>query len=181
MDGTLTLRLQTEWFRRLEALRVVTAGETGLECATRCTGRCCPHAAMATRGPAYTVSRVAILLPFEMEYIVAHTGVDAARFRCTPVEIAPGCVIEVGSFDVEMPCPFLTDDFFCWGYEFRPLDCRSFPLVPVFADGGLAFRLEAACPSLATFAPVYRERLKTVWRELLPHLSIEYRAWYNRL
>jgi Fe-S-cluster containining protein len=174
--------LRAEWFSRLEALSVATAGEAGLECAARCTGRCCPHPAMAIREPAYIVSHVAIMLPFEMEYIVVHTGVDAARFRRTPVEIAPACVIEIGSFDVEMPCPFLTDDFRCWGYPFRPMDCRSFPLVPVLgADGGLAFRLEAGCPSLETFSPAYRTRLEAAWRELSPYLSVGYRALYNRL
>jgi Fe-S-cluster containining protein len=181
MTGILTLRLQAEWLHRLEALSEAAAGEADLECAARCTGRCCPHAAMAAREPAYTVSHVAILLPFEMEYIVARSGVDAARFRRTLVKVAPGCIIEIGSFDIEMPCPFLTGDFRCWGYEFRPLDCRSFPLVPVFAAGGLAFRLEAACPSLETFAPAYRACLEAVWRKLSPHLSAGYRALYDRL
>jgi len=178
----LISQLRVEWFRRLEALGRATAGETGLECAARCTGRCCPHAAMATREPAYTVSHVVIMLPFEMEYVIAQTGVDAARFRRTPAEIAPGVVVEIGSCDVEMVCPFLTEDFRCWGYACRPMDCRSFPLVPVFGAGGeLTFRLGAGCPSLDTFSPTYQAQLKAVWRELLPHLSADYRAVYNRL
>ncbi|MBC8445566.1 MAG: YkgJ family cysteine cluster protein [Chloroflexi bacterium] len=173
---------RAEWFRRLDALGGATAGESGLKCASLCTGRCCPHAAMATREPAYTVSHVAIMLPFEMEYIVARTGVHPARFRRTPAKIAPGVVVEIGSFDIEMPCPFLTDDFQCWGYAFRPMDCRSFPLVPVFGDGGeLTFRLGTGCPSLDTFSPAYQARLKAAWRNLLPHLSADYRAVYNRL
>ena len=174
--------LRTEWFRRLDALGGATAGESGLECAWLCTGRCCPHAAMATREPAYTVSHVAIMLPFEMEYIIARTGVDPARFRRTPAEIAPGVVVDIGSFDIEMPCPFLTDDFQCRGHAFRPLDCRSFPLVPVFGAGGeLTFRLETGCPSLDTFSPAYQARLKAAWQDLLPHLSADYRTVYNRL
>jgi Fe-S-cluster containining protein len=178
----LISQLRAEWFRRLEALGRATAGDSGLECASRCTGRCCPHEAMATREPAYTVSHVAIMLPFEMEYIIEETGVDPARFRRTPAEIAPGVVVEIGSFDIERPCPFLTDDFQCRGRTFRPMDCRSFPLIPVFGAGGeLTFRLEASCPSLDTFLPAYQMRLKAAWQELLPHLSADYRAAYNRL
>jgi len=182
MTVALRSQLQAEWFRRLESMGKATTGEAMLDCAALCTGRCCPHAAMATREPAYTVSPVAIMLPFEMEYIIAQTGVDPARFRRTLAEIAPGVVVEIGSFDIEKPCPFLTGDFRCRGYDFRPLDCRSFPLTPVFgANGELTFRLGTGCPSLGTFSQAYQARLKTVWRELRPHLSADYRALYNRL
>jgi len=174
--------LQAEWFERLETLHQRTAGESGLDCAARCTARCCPHAAMATQSPAYTVSHVAIMLPFEMEYILAQTDVDPGRRRRAPVEIAPGLVHAIGFATVETPCPFLTADFRCSAYPIRPLDCRSFPLTPVFGlDGALDFRLTATCPSLDTFSPTYQERLKTVWRDLLPHLSIAYRMLYNQL
>lgn len=183
MTVILRAQLQAEWFRRLESLGEALTGEAAmLDCAALCTGRCCPHAAMATREPAYTVSHVAIMLPFEMEYIIAQTGVAPARFRRTPAEIAPGIVVEIGSFDIEKPCPFLTGDFRCWGYACRPLDCRSFPLTPVFgANGKLTFRLGTGCPALGTFSLDYQARLKAVWRELLPHLSADYRALYNRL
>jgi Fe-S-cluster containining protein len=137
---------------------------------------------MATREPAYTVSHVVIMLPFEMEYIIAQTGVEPARFRQTAAELAPRVVVGIGSFDIERPCPFLTRDFQCWSRTFRPMDCRSFPLIPLFGAGGeLTFRLEARCPSLDTFSPAYQMRLKAAWQELLPHLSADYRAVYNRL
>lgn len=174
--------LQTEWFERLETLRHRTTGESGLACATRCTARCCPHAAMATQPPAYTVSHVMIMLPFEMEYILARTGVDPARLQRIPVEIAPGLIHDIGFANIETPCPFLTPDYRCRAYTFRPLDCRSFPLTPVFGpDGALDFRLAETCPSLDTFLPAYRERLKAIWRALLPYLSMGYRTLYNQL
>lgn len=174
--------LQAEWFERLETLHQRTVGESGLACATRCTARCCPHAAMAAQPPAYTVSHVAIMLPFEMEYLQVKTGVAPARLQHIAVEIAPGLVHDVGFATVATPCPFLAADFRCNAYPFRPLDCRSFPLTPVFGpDSALDFRLTASCPSVDTFLPAYQERLKAIWRDLLPHLSIAYRMVYNQL
>ncbi|HNT74414.1 MAG TPA: YkgJ family cysteine cluster protein [Anaerolineae bacterium] len=174
--------LQAAWWQRLEKLHQRAEGASGLACAARCTARCCPHAAMATQPPAYTVSHVMIMLPFEMDYILAKTALDPARLRKISVEIAPGLVHEIGFANVATPCPFLTADFRCGAYRFRPLDCRSFPLTPVFGmDGALDFRLTTTCPSLDTFAHAYQEQLKTVWRDLLPHLSMAYREVYNQL
>ena len=182
MASMLNSSLQAVWFKRLEVLDRATSGQSGLQCATRCTARCCPHAAMGTREPTYTVSGVAIMLPFELEYIAERTGMNLACFRRIPVAVAPGGVVEIGAMDIEMLCPFLTDDFRCSGYAFRPMDCRSFPMTPVFGTGGeLTFRLASECPSLDTFSPDYQTRLKAVWREILPHLSADYRTFYNEL
>jgi len=55
----------------------------GLGCATRCTARCCPQAA-AVKDSAYAVGHVAIMLPFEMEYILSKTNVTYAQFQHAP-------------------------------------------------------------------------------------------------
>lgn len=170
------------WARRLDALAAMSFGDTGLECSIRCTGRCCPHAAMAERESAYTVSRVAIMLPFELERIVAHTGIERKRFRQVPVEVAFGTTIDIGIMDVEHPCPFLSVNYDCTCYAFRPVDCRSFPLIPTFGAGGeVGFRLDTNCPSAHTFSEAYQSRAKAGWRALAPYLSAEYRRIYSDL
>jgi len=62
------------------------------------------------------------------------------------------------------------------------MDCRSFPLIPVFgSDGSLGFRIDSNCPSQGTFAADYQDRMKSVWQDLLPHLPMAYRMLYKRL
>jgi len=65
---------------RIEAKHEATSGNAGLECATRCTARCCPQA-MASRDPAYQVGHVAIMMPFELEYLSSRTNVDASTLQ----------------------------------------------------------------------------------------------------
>ena len=137
---------------------------------------------MAKREPSYTVSGVAIMLPFELERIVANTGVQRKRFRRIPVEVLSGATIEIGIMDVAHPCPFLSVDHDCTCYAFRPIDCRSFPLIPVFgAEGEVGFRLCVNCPSVDTFSEAYQSRVAAEWRALAPHLSADYRRFYNDL
>jgi Fe-S-cluster containining protein len=173
--------LQRSWFDRIERLHRAASGDAGLECSTRCTARCCPQA-IATRNPGYAVGHVAILLPFELEYILARTDLDATGIRRASFELEPGVSMDIGYILSPTPCPFLTADFRCGVHEVRPLDCRSFPLIPVFdPDGPLGFREDASCPSLETFAPAFVAHMRRVWEDLLPHLPMSYRLLYNRL
>ncbi len=137
--------LRETWFRRIEKLHQAPTEGAGLECASRCTARCCPQA-IASRELDYAVGHVAILLPFEMEYILSKINASSAQLQQAPLELAPGITIDVGFTTSATPCPFLADDYRCGIRDIRPLDCRSFPLIPVFSqDGGITFRLEDEC------------------------------------
>ena len=68
VDTISTFR--TTWFERLEYLHQITTENSGLECASRCTARCCPQS-VASIDPADAVGHVAIMLPFEMEYLIS--------------------------------------------------------------------------------------------------------------
>jgi Fe-S-cluster containining protein len=125
---------------------------------------------------------VAIMLPFELEYLLSRTNIDASALQRAPVEIANGLTIEIGFVTSAIRCPFLTADYRCGIHDNRPMDCRSFPLIPVFgSDGSLGFRIDTDCPSESTFAVEYQDRMKSVWQDLLPHLPMAYRMVYNRL
>ena len=55
-------------------------------------------------------SPVVVLLPFEMEYLIAKTGVAPEVFRRWPIDITPTLRIDIGILDLGKPCPFLRDD-----------------------------------------------------------------------
>jgi Fe-S-cluster containining protein len=179
VDTISTFR--TAWFERLEYLHQITTENSGLECASRCTARCCPQS-VASIDPADAVGHVAIMLPFEMEYLISKTNATSSQFQSEPLEIASGITIDIGFITNATPCPFLTADHKCGIHSIRPLDCRSFPLIPVFnLDGTISFRVDAECPSACTFSPIYETQLKQVWEDLLPSLPMNYRMLYNRL
>jgi Fe-S-cluster containining protein len=122
------------------------------------------------------------MLPFEMEYIFSKTHVEAKEIQHTPVELAPGITIDIGFITSAKPCPFLRDNHQCGIHEIRPLDCRSFPLIPEFnTDESLGFRVDKDCPSLHTFSNPYRDLLKNIWMGLLSKLPMNYRVLYNKL
>jgi len=182
-DAAATITtLRTTWFQRIEYLHQASTENAGLECATRCTtARCCPQA-IARKDPTYAVGHVAIMLPFEMEYILPQTNITLRQLQQAPLELAPGIDIIIGFTTSSTPCPFLTADYKCGIHNIRPLDCRSFPLIPVFnLDGTMTFRVDTECPSAETFSADYQTKLKKVWEKLLPSLPMNYRMLYNQL
>lgn len=174
--------LQDSWFQRIESLhKSATKEKDTLECASLCTARCCPQAT-AFKDPDYAIGHVAIMLPFEKEYILAKTHVTADQIQSTPVELAPGVNIEIGFITSATPCPFLANGYQCGIHEIRPLDCRSFPLIPVFnTDESLSFRTDQDCPSIHTFSESFQKMFKKIWSDLLPELPMSYRSVYNEL
>ncbi len=182
-DHTATITaLRAAWFTRIEQLHQTTTENAGLECAARCaTARCCPQA-IAMKDPAYAVGHVAIMLPFEMEYILPKTNVTPAQLRHASFELTSGISIDIGFVTSATPCPFLTTDYKCGIHNIRPLDCRSFPFIPVFnLDDTITFRVDTECPSVNTFSATYQARFKKVWEDLLPDLPMSYRMLYNQL
>ncbi len=183
--------LQSTWLQRIEQLHRSIHQSSSLECLTRCSARCCPKAKNSTSADK-PVGHVAIMLPFEMEYILAKTDMNPEQLLQAEIEFTTDTKINIGFMTSEKPCPFLTAHNQCGIHEFRPLDCRSFPLIPVFnleennskeADSGglLSFRIDNECPSSETLSPAYERELKTVWEKLLPHLPMTYQLLYNEL
>ena len=173
--------LRQQWIAFLETLYASVSENSGLQCESLCHARCCPKV-KTPKNQAEAVGHVAIFLPFELENIVSKTGIEPDQFQTAQIEFTPGTPIDIGFITNDLPCPFLREDHRCGIYEFRPLDCRSFPLIPVFqSDGGLNFRVDHACPSAKTHFPTHQEHLKDIWRGLLPRLPMNYRKLYNDL
>jgi hypothetical protein len=122
-------------------------------------------------------SAVVVLLPFEMEYLMAENGVRAAAFRRWPIEIEPGVIADVGMFDLGRVCPFLDADLRCGAYDKRPIDCWTYPLLPSLNGSGyLHWEYGLQCPSVSTFNPVFVREVKKVWHHLWRALP---RQWWD--
>lgn len=173
--------LQLEWFQRLTKLYHSISESSGLQCDTRCHARCCPKQKTA-QNIADAIGHVAIMLPFEREHIIAKTGITPQKIQTIRIPFLEATHIDIGFITNELPCPFLSSGNQCSIYEIRPLDCRSFPLIPVFQDDGtLNFRMDNDCPSVITFSSSYKDAFKQLWVELLPHLPMSYRMTFNEL
>jgi len=173
--------LRTTWFHRIEHLHQTVTENSGLECAARCTARCCPKST-TIQDPVHAVGHVAIMLPFEREYLLSKTGITQEQLQYAPLEITPDINIDIGYITSAKPCPYLTADHECGIHSIRPLDCRSFPLIPFFnLDGTIAFRVDIECPSAKTLSAAHQEKLIGVWTDLLPELPMNYRILYNVL
>ncbi len=174
--------LRKFWFEKLEQLHSQAQKlPSQLDCASLCTARCCPQA-KAQKSSDYAIGHVAIMLPFEMEYILEKTQTSIDLIQTTSLEYAPGVFIDIGFVTNETPCPFLTKDYQCGIHDIRPLDCRSFPLIPVFdLNDTLSFRSDETCPSIHTFSKDFQEKFKKIWQELMSDLPMNYRTLYNEL
>lgn len=173
--------LQDGWFKRISHLHQIITEDAEMECATRCTARCCPQA-IAIKDPDYAVGHVAIMLPFEMEFILSKTNFSLEQLQQTSIELSPGINIDIGYTTNKKPCPFLSAEYECSVHAIRPLDCRSFPLIPIFdIDGTIAFHIDTDCPSANTFSSSYQMKIIQIWEELLPVLPMSYRTLYNEL
>jgi len=132
---------------------------------------------MREMGAEEIASPVVILLPFEMEYLMAKTGLASDAFRLWPVEMAPGTTIEVGMFDLGKPCPYLRPTLRCGIYADRPVDCQTFPLLPMLDEGGqLVWSHAEHCPSLDSFNPEYADPVRRAWADLGRALP---RGWWE--
>jgi Fe-S-cluster containining protein len=169
--------VRSAWFQQIEILHQSITELSNLECATRCSARCCPKAKEST-----PVGHIAIMLPFEREYVLSKVDLNPDELESSLIEFTANTTIKIGIMTQAVPCPFLTSNHQCGIYDIRPLDCRSFPLIPIFnKDGSIQFRIENECPSAVTFSPSYEEELKVIWQKILPLLPMSYRLLYNDL
>jgi hypothetical protein len=170
--------LKQEWFARLSRANSLCRAlpPTGLQCLTHCPTNCCPRIQMRAMRPEQRPCSVLVFLPFEMEYVIEKTGISRNSFRRWPVTMANGLLIDVGMFDLGKPCPFLASGLRCGIYEDRPVDCYSFPLLPILGPHGrLTWKYEQRCPSLPTLNPAFEDPAQRIWAELFEALP---RGWW---
>ena len=179
MATDLIARLKSEWFERLDGIvdRSKTIPSSNLKCIELCQQRCCPRVELRQKPPHEVSNSIVVLLPFEMEYLMERTGVARNAFRRWPLALTPDTTIEIGMFDLGKTCPFLTENLQCSIYQFYPLDCRTYPLLP-FTNyrHELEWELGGHYPSLTLLDPNFEGAVKRIWQELLPVLP---QAWWD--
>jgi Fe-S-cluster containining protein len=179
LSSDFVAALKAEWFERFDQILDdrKTIPSSNMKCIEMCQARCCPRAGMRTLPEREIASPIVVLLPFEMEYLIEKTGVSVELFRRWPLPLTPDVTIEIGMLDLGKPCPFLQDNLLCSIHDHNPLDCRTFPLLPVLnPHDHLEWQLGQNCPSLAFLNPGFVDAVKEVWQDLLPHLP---RAWWD--
>lgn len=131
----------------------------------------------------------AYFLPLEEEYIAGRLGLGPDAFP--PVEAHEGPVNAMVSITtqglVPRHCPFdeMKDGFHnCTIHGVRPMDCRSFPVFPVFRPekpgAGLKFYVTDYCPLYLTVPRQFVERIASAWSLLAPHLPDWWWREYNK-
>ena len=85
--------------------------------------------------------------------------------------------IEIGMFDLGKLCPFLSEERLCTIHTHNPLDCRTYPLLPVLNyPRELEWQLSDTCPSAMLLNSKFGEGVKRIWHDLLPVLP---QAWWD--
>ncbi len=71
----------------------------------------------------------------------------------------------------------------CAIYRHRPIDCRSFPIVPHFeADGTVGIRVSRSyCPIADSVPHGFADAVQAAWHLLAPHLPKEWKQKYNQI
>ena len=179
MADDFVAKLKAEWFLRFEQIHNdgKTIPSSNLKCLDLCQARCCPRENMRRMQASEIASPIVVLLPFEMEYLIEKTGTARSLFRLWPLALLPDVMIEIGMLDLGKPCPFLSDNLQCCIHAHNPLDCRTFPLLPIRNHRGeLDWTLGENCPSLALLSPKFSEAVQRTWRELYPFIP---QGWWD--
>jgi Fe-S-cluster containining protein len=75
-------------------------------------------------------------------------------------------------------CPFFQGHR-CAIHPHRPVDCRTYPMVPVFGDTTIQFRVSGVCPKRAGMDEPFIRLMTGVWQRLTPHLPEAWRKHFN--
>lgn len=164
-----------ELFKVYDEAYALTA-EAELPCWTFCQGLC-------------EEKENAYFLPWEEEYIARRLGLGPEAFpevteRDGPVN-AMVSITPQGL--VPRHCPFdLLDKgvHHCTIHDVRPLDCRSFPVFPVYDPGqpasGIAFYIADYCPIHQGIPAKFARLITGAWGLLAPHLPDWWWRSYNQ-
>lgn len=154
VDQVKSIMNKEEAFRLLSIVYNLTNGTDGeIKKCLDCIG--CPCEA-AESGEHVT------LLPYEAEYIACKLKKQGRE----DLALLINTISEAGI------CPFLKEDR-CSIHNIRPIDCRSYPVVPKFDGIDLSFAMSKACPHWMQINDNQKfvDLFKQVWIMLLPLLG----------
>ena len=145
-------------FRFFQLVYSVT--ESGLGALRACDR--CSHCELAS------VGEKVIFLPYEAEYIAT---VLTSQGRQDDIPSLRG-------ISRDKLCPFFRQNR-CALHPVRPIDCRSFPVVPKFTNDSVELHLGVNCPCCSLVNTEFKHLWASVWNVALPYLPSEWRSDYN--
>jgi len=149
---------RSTWFSLLEQIYAETAHPRGeLKICTDCADAPCEV------GPEQVT-----LLPFEAEFIVQRLEHTGMRVSLEEVKGIAGC----------QHCPFFQSRR-CAIHPHRPVDCRTYPMVPVFAADSITFSVSGVCPRRAGMDEPFVQLMAGVWEHLAPRLPEAWKQVFN--
>lgn len=158
MSGEAMDENRSSWFALLERIYAETAHPRGeLRICTDCAEAPCEV------GPEQVT-----LLPFEAEFILERLMRDGISASLEDVNGIAGC----------QHCPFFRERR-CAIHPHRPIDCRTYPMVPVFAPGSTTFSVSGVCPRRAGMDQPFIELMTAAWARLAPRLPDEWKHTFN--
>lgn len=107
------------------------------------------------------------LLPHEAEFIQARLRAEEREEEIATIEGIAGCAL----------CPFFQHQR-CSIHPHRPIDCRTYPLVPTVKSGAVRFQVSGVCPRWDYSNAPFVDLMAKVWRQLIPHLSADWWRGY---
>jgi Fe-S-cluster containining protein len=149
---------RSAWFSLLERVYDETAHPRGeLKICTDCADAPCEV------GPEQVT-----LLPFEAEFILGRLERAGVIASLEEVKGIAGC----------QHCPFFREHR-CAIHPHRPVDCRTYPMVPVFAAGSIKFSVSGVCPRRAGMDEPFIRLMADVWENLAPRLPEAWKQGFN--
>jgi Fe-S-cluster containining protein len=116
-----------------------------------------------------------VLLPGEFEYISERLH-ERAKFDTITLNKS-GKIVGLQ----KTVCPYKTIDNSCKIYDVRPIDCRSYPLMPTTVLGYLGYVLDGKCPINKNSQAIQKHaRLWTAfWEKVVDLIDPEWWELYN--
>ena len=114
---------------------------------------------------------IVVLLPFEAEFIRNKLREKKLKHAAQDIN---NIETETGA------CPFFQKDK-CAIHCSRPIDCRTYPLMPIFRENTFEIRLLRGCPYGNDVPESFLKATSRVWQKLSPLLSLHWKRKYNKI
>jgi len=160
------MSLRESWLSIHKKVSSLTDIPSGMNCIAKCNASCCPRKAEVG-----LIGKFVIFLPFELDNIK-----QALPERIVPAKSFKSQVL-TREKDVEIrvewteDCPFL-NDYKCSIYSYRPLDCKTFPLLAYHTSNNqITFEINRQCPENSKLRHEFIHYVQTLWsmyRDYLP-------------
>ena len=112
-----------------------------------------------------------LFLPYESQFIFQNIDNDKVFINSKTLK-------EVET--TEQDCPYFKEKR-CKIHSHRPIDCRSFPLVPLFHKGKFILKISSSFPYGHKITQDFYDSTNEIWTKLSPVLSDNWKQRYRKM